>query len=71
MISATDKEGSAAQGVPDPLREPGSGRLGGLLPGHQVRSPDRERGHVNITSELGGGVPKKLTQRTKSADLCM
>ena len=60
MISATDKEGSAAQGVPDPLREPGSGRLGGLLPGHQVRSPDRERGAFTygVRTKREGREPK-------------
>ena len=38
VISAADKEGSAAQGVSDPVRQPRGGRVGGHLSGHQVRS---------------------------------
>ena len=51
MTSVTDKEGGAAQGVPDPLRQPRSGRLGGHLPGHKVSSLDLFR-----KSELDFGI---------------
>ena len=44
VISAADKEGRAAQGVSDPVRQPRGGRVGGHLSGHQVRSHSIDKG---------------------------
>ena len=48
VISAADKEGRAAQGVSDPVRQPRGGRVGGHLSGHQVRSHSIAGGWVAI-----------------------
>ena len=52
VISAADKEGSAAQGVSDPVRQPRGGRVGGHLSGHQVRSHSIESGWEAIQQIL-------------------
>ena len=58
VISAADKEGSAAQGVSDPVRQPRGGRVGGHLSGHQVRSHSINTGWEAIQQILKNTLDK-------------